>query len=181
MNPNDAEHLRLLGIFHYVLGGIGVLLSFFPLIYVVVGVAMLSGAFDDAAAGGAPPREVGWFVIAFGAFFMLLGLTLAIAMILAGRGLSRARNHTLCVVVAAIELLVAPLGTILGILSLVVLMRPSVKELFDANKYGGYATHPADAYGYAAPPNPYAAEAMPGAGPPTHGPPANGPPEHGGR
>jgi hypothetical protein len=32
----DAEHLRLLSMAYWILGGIGALFSFFPLIYVVV-------------------------------------------------------------------------------------------------------------------------------------------------
>ena len=33
----DAEHLRLLSIFHYIVGGLAALFSFFPLLYTTVG------------------------------------------------------------------------------------------------------------------------------------------------
>jgi hypothetical protein len=44
----DAEHLRLLSIFHYVVGGIGVLVSFFPLLYSAMGGFMLYAACHPA-------------------------------------------------------------------------------------------------------------------------------------
>jgi len=33
----DAEHLRLLPIFHYIVGGLAALFSLFPLLYTTVG------------------------------------------------------------------------------------------------------------------------------------------------
>jgi hypothetical protein len=79
----DQEHLRLLSIFHYVVGAIGILVSCIPI---------------------------------------------------AGSKLSNRRGYTFCFVVACLECMFMPFGTILGILSIIVLSRPSVKELFDQNQ-----------------------------------------------
>jgi len=57
---------------------------------------------------------------------------LAVLMIIAGRFLAKRRHHTFCIVVAAIACLFMPFGTILGVFTLVVLMRDSVRLQFDA-------------------------------------------------
>jgi len=37
----DEEHLKLLSIFHYVVGGIAAFFAFFPIIHLVIGIACL--------------------------------------------------------------------------------------------------------------------------------------------
>ena len=49
----DAEHLKLLSIFHYIVGGITALFSCLFIMHIAMGIAMLTGAFD---AKEAPPR-----------------------------------------------------------------------------------------------------------------------------
>jgi hypothetical protein len=51
-------------------------------------------------------------------------------MALAGRAIRRRENYTFCVIVAALSCMLMPFGTVLGVLTIVVLMRPSVKEMF---------------------------------------------------
>lgn len=126
----DAEQLRLLSIFHFVVAGILGLFSLFPLIHLAMGIAILSGAFDDAADGNSPPAIMGWLFIVFPAMFIALGLTLAICIALAGRRLGRRTNHLFCLVVAGLECFFMPFGTVLGVLTIIVLLRPSVKASF---------------------------------------------------
>ena len=56
MNTNE-EHLRLLSVFHYVVGGLAGLFACFPLIHLIMGVAMLTGSFENDGEG--PPAFVG--------------------------------------------------------------------------------------------------------------------------
>ena len=65
---------------------------------------------------------------------ILGGWTLAIAIFLAGRFLTRRAHYMYCFVVAAIECLLMPFGTILGVFTIIVLVRPSVKALFQPGK-----------------------------------------------
>jgi hypothetical protein len=51
MNP-DTEHLRLLAIFHYVVGGLVALFSFFPLIYTTIGTIFIFAPRHDTAKPG---------------------------------------------------------------------------------------------------------------------------------
>ena len=129
----DAEQLRLLSIFHYVVGGITGLFSCLTLFYIVFGIVMIVAPEILKPPGG--PREpapefVGWFMVAFGAITLTIGWSLAGCILFAGRCLARRRHHMFCVIVAGFSCLFMPFGTVLGVFTIVVLTRPSVKELF---------------------------------------------------
>jgi len=127
----DAEHLQLLAIFHYVVGGLAVLFSFFPLFYSVIGGFLLYAAQHPGASNQEPPPAfLGWIFIVLGAVFFLAGVTMAICILIAGRCLSRRKSYSFALVMACIECLFVPFGTILGIFTIVVLSRESVKALF---------------------------------------------------
>jgi hypothetical protein len=131
MNQNqDADHLRLLSIFHYIVGGIVSLFSLFPLIHLAVGIAILAGAFEGADQGTPPPAFMGWLFVLFSLIFIVMGLAMAICIAIAGRKLSRRTGHLYCLVIAGLECAFIPFGTVLGVLTILVLMRPSVKVLF---------------------------------------------------
>jgi hypothetical protein len=126
----DAEHLKLLTIFHYVVAGITAVFSSFGLLHVVMGIAMATGGFDDSH-GHPPPEAFGWMFAGVGCAFVGAGWALAAVIFLAGRWIARRRHHTWCLVVAGLSCLLMPFGTVLGVFTLVVLMKPQVKALFD--------------------------------------------------
>lgn len=125
---SDAQQLHLLSVFHYVVAGITALFSLFPLIHLAVGVAMVAGWLDDDSGG--EQVFAGLFFIAIALVMMTAGLTLAGLIAWAGRLLARRRGHLFCTVVAALACMLMPFGTVLGVLTLIVLMRPSVKTVF---------------------------------------------------
>ena len=126
---SDAEHLKLLSIFHYVLAGLTALSALFPLLYVLLGVLMATGAMEERHRDGSE-RAFGWVFAAFGCLFVMGIFALAAALVFAGRSLAQRKRHTFCIVVAGVSCLFFPFGTALGVFTLIVLMRPSVKELF---------------------------------------------------
>ncbi len=133
LTEDDASQLRLLSIFHYVVAAITALFSLFPVLHLVMGLAMVTGKLPmeaDASMETINPQLFGWIFVAFAGVFIACGLALAAFMALAGRCLAQRRRHTLCLVVAAISCMLMPIGTVLGVFSLVVLMRPSVKAAF---------------------------------------------------
>jgi hypothetical protein len=121
----DQEHLDLLAIFHYILAGLTALGACVPILHVGMGVFILMAAPADEV-----PRLVGILLVVFASVAILAGWTLAIALFMAGRRLSGRRGRTFCLVVAALSCLMVPLGTVLGIFTLVVLSRGSVQQLF---------------------------------------------------
>jgi len=134
LSADDASHLHLLSIFHYVVAAITGLFSLFPLLHLAMGLAIVTGKLpmEPNATGPEPidPRLFGWIFVAFASVAIACGLTLAGCMAYAGRCLKQRRRHTLCVVVAAISCMMMPIGTVLGVFTLIVLMRPSVKAAF---------------------------------------------------
>jgi hypothetical protein len=128
----DTEHLQLLAIFHYVVAGVAALCSFFPLLYSVMGGFLLYAAQHPGPNNQEPPPVfLGWIFIAVGAVFFLAGITMAICILIAGRCLSRRKGYSFALVIACIECLFVPFGTILGVFTIVALSRESVKALFE--------------------------------------------------
>lgn len=76
-------------------------------------------------------KLVGVVFTVVGAVGILGGWTLAFVVALAGRYLARQTHYTFCMVVAGLACLCVPPGTVLGVFTIMVLIRPSVKELFD--------------------------------------------------
>ncbi|HJT79618.1 MAG TPA: hypothetical protein VJ719_00350 [Chthoniobacterales bacterium] len=124
----DENHLDLLAIFHYIVAGLTTLFSLFPLIYVAMG---LFFAFAPTPSHGEPPPAfVGWLFVAFGGTFFVVGITLAVCIFAAGRSLHRRTRYWYGFVVACVECIFMPFGTVLGVFTLIVLSRPSVKTRF---------------------------------------------------
>jgi hypothetical protein len=125
----DQEHLRLLSIFHYVVAGLGALIACIPLIHLTVGVLMVTGRLADGR--NPPPPALGWILVGLGAAAVVAGWTFAALIARAGRCLARRTHYTYCLVMAALLcVLCSPFGAVLGVFTIIVLLRPSVKALF---------------------------------------------------
>lgn len=126
----DLEHLKLLSIFHYVVGGMAALLACIPFIHFFMGLAMLTGWFPDADPD-APLGVIGGVLMLVAGGIILAGWTFAGLLVLAGRRLAARRSYTFCVVMAGVACMFMPFGTVLGVFTLVVLLRPSARALFE--------------------------------------------------
>jgi len=128
----DSEHLRLLAIFHYVVALLAALFSLFPLIYTTIGAIFVFVARRGTPKPGEelPPEFLGWIFVCIGLFLFLLGIAIAICIFIGGRCLSQRKGYSFALVMACIECLFVPFGTILGVFTIVVLARESVKALF---------------------------------------------------
>lgn len=123
----DLEHLRMLSIFHYIVAAITAVFSLLPVIHLAVGIAMVTGKLEPQDAGAA---MAGWFFIGFASLFIACGLTFAGFIAYAGRCLRQRRRHTLCLIVAGLECMMMPFGTVLGVFTLIALTKPQVRALF---------------------------------------------------
>ena|SRR6478736_2928326 len=126
----DAEQLRLLSIFHYVVGGLMALFACIPIIHLLVGLFMIFGSSVHRHGASQPPMFIGIFFVLIALAFIVFGWTLAILTLLAGRSLNGRRRYTFCFVIACLLCSFAPFGTVLGVFTIIVLLRPSVKKLF---------------------------------------------------
>ena|SRR5581483_4103950 len=134
MSPDD-DHLRLLSIFHYVVGGLIALVGCFPLIHITFGLMVIFAPDGFESGKGEPPPAL------FGLLFVLVGAAIiasfwifAGCLIASGHFLAERKHYLFCLVIAAIACMCSPLGTVLGVFTIIVLMRESVKQLFAETK-----------------------------------------------
>ena len=130
----DNEHLNLLAIFHYVVAGLAALCSLFPLIYTTVGAVFIVAARHGTAKPGEdlPPEFLGWIFVVLGSVLFLIGIAMAVCILMTGRSLALRKRYHFVLVMGCIECLFIPFGTILGVFTIVVLSRESVRALFSA-------------------------------------------------
>jgi len=157
----DEEHLGILGIFNFVVAGLCLfgMLAFVPHLIMVQ-----SGMFDrmfekqwekiedrgerwEERSGEEFPvafdRETGEFLKktlqVFVVGFMLLTAVAGALCLLSGFGLRARRRRGLSIVVAVLQCFAMPVGTVLGVFTLVVLGRTSVQELYLDTEEPGWA------------------------------------------
>lgn len=128
----DDRNLNLLAIFHYVVAGLIVLFSSIFIIHLVVGItAIVSPETLVDKNGQVPPPFFGWIFIATGGLAILFGWISAACIAIGGRFLKKRKKYPFCFVAATLSCLFIPIGTILGIFTIILLMKPQVKEQFD--------------------------------------------------
>ncbi len=128
----DEEHLRLLSMFHYISGALTILFSSIFVIHLaILGFLMASPELlGPVPSKGPSPESVLSVLFTIVAVFVALGIAYGIAQIVSGRFLAKHRYRTFSLIVAIPNVLLIPYGTILGVLTLVVVGRESVKRLY---------------------------------------------------
>jgi hypothetical protein len=127
---DDLQHLKLLSIFHYIVAGMMGLIGCFPIIHLVLGIALLSGAIPNKGNSPVPDSAIGGIFVAFASAMIVTFWSLAVCLLLAASYLREHRRYMFCLVTAAVACMFMPFGTVLGVFTIVVLMRPTVKQLF---------------------------------------------------
>ena len=126
----DDRHLSVLSILHFVGAG----LAFLGLGFVGLHYAMFSSVFNnpDLWKGAAQPPPADFFGVFKWIYVVLAAwyVTSLVLNLLTGIYLRRKVHRTFCFVVAGMNCLQFPLGTILGIFTIIVLARDSVRSAF---------------------------------------------------
>jgi hypothetical protein len=131
MKPEQSEHLRLLSIFHYVFAGVLAVMACIPLIHVALGLAMVFAPRSfNGGHGASPPMFVGWLFVLIGGCFIVFGWVAAVLLAWAGRCLAVRKHHTYCLAMAGVACVFMPLGTLLGVFTILLLTKPEVKAAF---------------------------------------------------
>jgi len=128
----DAEHLKLLAVFHFVVAGLALLgIGFLLLHYMVMSSVMSNPRVWEGQKSGPSPQEffrvMKWFYVVLSAL-LVFG---SAANLLSGLWIRARRNRMFSMVVGGINCIQIPFGTVLGIFTLAVLMRDSVRELYE--------------------------------------------------
>lgn len=139
----DLEHLRLLSIFHYVVGGLIALFACFPIIHLVIGLTFLTTDFPQKPGEPEFPAKIFGLIFTIIPLIIILGgWILAVLTVIAGRKLSKQQSYIFCLAVAGVLCIFMPFGTVLGVFTILVLMRDSVKALFNGQNISPAANNP---------------------------------------
>lgn len=130
----DADHLRLLGVFHFVFAGLAVVgIGFLALHYAIMHTLFTNPEmWQNPRGGGHPPAQ---FFAAFKWFYFIFGTLLvvaAIANLVSGLFIWKRKCRTFLLIVAGLNCIQIPFGTVLGVFTIIVLLRDSVRELYEA-------------------------------------------------
>lgn len=127
----DEEQLRLLQIFHKVLAGIyGVFgLCGFP--HFIIGLMLIINPKAMSSSGGGAGDAFTGGIFAFaGLVFILFAWTLGVLSWMAAGRIAQRRGLKFLYVASGLNCLWMPFGTALGVFTLVVLTRPTVRVQF---------------------------------------------------
>ncbi len=138
----NEDHLRLLRIGYLIEGGVSVLAALFGVFYAVLG-AIFFSALPGPGRGGPPPAFIGGLFLIIGLFILAVAVVSALLRFLTARALRLRRARVLCLITAGLSCLSVPYGTVLGIMTFIVLARPGVQRLFAGESQSPPAEPPA--------------------------------------
>jgi hypothetical protein len=129
IHPDDERHLRLLTAFHYAVAAVAALCACVPLLHMVFGIVLLIK--PDAVPSRFTPfgleSLIGILFTVMGGVVAAIGFALAVCLFLAARHLTERRRWTFCFATAVASCTFFPFGTVLGVFTIIVLLRPGVK------------------------------------------------------
>jgi hypothetical protein len=135
----DEEHLRLLSLFHYIAGGITLFFSIVLLFQFLLLIVFWEGLIQQYEGHRfTSNNELDATILSIffyiWLFILLIVITFGILEILSARFIKLQKHRTFSFIIAILNLLSIPYGTILGIMTIIVLSRNSVKEIYNANE-----------------------------------------------
>jgi len=127
----DNEHLNLLSLFHLISGIFTLVYSVFMALYFgFITFIFNIGHKLDGANNDFPFEFMNVIMFVF-TFVLLIAIILGIAKIFCSKFIKQKTNRVFCIVISCIECFSFPYGTLLGVLSIMVLNRNSVKEIYN--------------------------------------------------
>lgn len=137
----DEEHLRLLVIFHRIYGIIVIVFSLLSIGYFLLLGFIFSYPEDHSrytyTAFQAPnPEFMNVFLIVM-IILLAVCLIVGVCNILSAQYIKKRKSRIFSIVVACVDCVSIPMGTIIGILTLVVLLRTSVIEFYKTSNLPG--------------------------------------------
>lgn len=127
----DEEQLRLLTLGYYVSAGVSLFGVMFGLMYVSMGVFASQVARTAPSPGVEPmPEAMFWMMSLFGGGLALVALAIGLLRWFVARAILARRRRVMCLLVAGLTCMEIPYGTVLGVLTFIVLNRPSVVKRF---------------------------------------------------
>jgi lysylphosphatidylglycerol synthetase-like protein (DUF2156 family) len=127
----DREHLKLLAIFHFVFAGLALVgIAFLFVHYFMMHTMFSNPEMWKSQPQAMPPKA---FLDAFIWFYLFMGVMLLTGLVLnllSGYFLSQKRHRLFSLIIGGLNCLQIPFGTALGVFTIIVLSRDSVRELY---------------------------------------------------
>ena len=127
----DQEHLKLLSIFHFVFGGLALLgIGFLGVHYFIMHTVFSNPDMWNSHKAPMPPKA---FLDAFIWFYLFMGLLLLagfVLNVLSGLYLRQKKHRFFSLIVGGLNCLQIPFGTALGVFTIIVLTRDTVRERY---------------------------------------------------
>lgn len=132
----SSQNLELITIFHYVVSAVIFLKGMTAFMFMGIGaIAMVTvmqqEGPDPPAAAAMGLIGIIFFVIPI--FFSAVTATIGTAVLIAGRRIAKRTHLTYCQIIAGLECLCFPYGTVLGVFTLIALTRDDIKTQFQDN------------------------------------------------
>ena len=131
----DEEHLRLLALFHYILGGVTVAGGLFMGVWAIFMAVVFASAPPTFADGtneefARQMQAMPAFMMAFFGMFAAVVVAFGVVQVVAGRCIASRRARLFTLLVAIPRVIFIPFGTLLSIFTFVVLERASVQQIY---------------------------------------------------
>jgi hypothetical protein len=133
MHNDDCQYLNLLSFFNYVLGGIHLSLLIVSLSYFFQAWRFAS-LYDSEQVRYASPVSLSGLLLSYGLIIFLVGLAYALMTLASGRCLKRRKGYGFSFTVACLQCISIPFGTILGIVTINILLKDSVRVLYQSHQ-----------------------------------------------
>ena len=127
----DTDHLKLLAIFHYIWSGFALLGMGFLVAHFFIMRMVMSQAMAKAPPSNPMPPQIMEIIKVFYLVFGLVLVAVLVCNVLSAIFLRQRKHRMFSIVIACLNCLQIPLGTTLGVFTLVVLMRESVRESYE--------------------------------------------------
>lgn len=122
------RQLPTISILHYVYGAFTCLLGLGMLVFIGVGSLLNSDLVQNS--NDAPPEELGAIIQGLGWVLFAIVETIGVLIIASGGWIAKRRNRMISLIIAGFCCLSFPLGTALGVYTLVVLLNPDVQKAY---------------------------------------------------
>ena len=128
----DAEHLKLVSIFHFILAALGL-----PgIAFIVLHFAFMRALFMNPETwkndkGGPPPEILFKLMICGYAFGVIIILTASVLNLLSGLFIRKRRHRMFSIIIGGLNCLQVPFGTLLGVFTILILSRDSVRKIYE--------------------------------------------------
>jgi len=130
----DAEHLKLLSLFHFILASLGL----FGIAFLALHLVLMSAFFTNPemwknTKSGPPPEIFLKLMLGGYAFGAVVILTGGVLNLLSGLFIRKRRHRMFSIIIGGLNCLHVPFGTLLGVFTILILSRDSVRKTYEVS------------------------------------------------